>query len=83
MNLFELFRSHLIADELSARLIHAVKRDDLEELQMLLELGADPDCRSVEIDEVGYPEVSLHGCAQAHYVGPIGFCCSISSERSR
>jgi len=58
INISHTFHSLLIADELSARLIHAVKRDDLDELQMLLELGADPDSRSVEIDEVGYPKVS-------------------------
>ena len=49
---------------------------------MLLELGADPDSRSVEIDEVGYPEVSLYGYAQAQHIDPIGSRCSISSERS-
>ena len=53
-----LWCSHLIADELSARLVSAIKRDDLDELKMLLELGADPDSRSVEVDEVGYPKVS-------------------------
>jgi len=53
-----LWCSHLIADELSARLVSAIKRDDLDELKMLLELGADPDSRSVEVDEVGCPKVS-------------------------
>ena len=49
---------HISIAEQSSRLIRAVKGGNLAELQELLELGADPNSRSVETDEVGYPQVS-------------------------
>ena len=65
-------RSNRSADESSALLIRAVKRGDLDEMQTLLELGTDPNSRSAEVDEVGYPDVR-HSRSEKH-MRRIGIC---------